>query len=252
MDLSGKNVIITGGTHGIGEAILRRFSAAGANILFTYKDSVTKAAELCEILNNETTSVTALQCDMSDIHCCEKIIEHSEKTLGTVNILVNNVGILTRDAFINIDEKTYDRVLETNLKIPFFLTQSLAKHMIKNNINGSIINVSSLSARLCRSRVAHYQVAKAGMENLTKSAAYELAEYGIRVNGICPGLTATNANKQQWEEEPELWKQRSENIPLGRTGLPQDHAGAALYLVSDEASWVTGITLVIDGGMALY
>ncbi|MEX0446269.1 SDR family NAD(P)-dependent oxidoreductase [Xenorhabdus sp. SGI246] len=252
MNLSGKKVIVTGGSHGIGEAIVRRFSIAGADVLFTYKDSVAKAAELCDILSSEKGKVTSLQCDMSDISCCKEILQHSEKTLGKVNTLVNNVGTLTRDTFLIIDEEKYDQVLDTNLKIPFFLTQLVAKRMIEHDIFGNIINVSSLSSRLCRSRVAHYQIAKAGMENLTKSAAYELAEHGIRVNGICPGLTATKANQEQWENQPELWQQRAANIPLKRTGLPQDHAGAALYLASDEASWVTGVTLVIDGGMSLY
>lgn len=252
MNLKNKVAIVTGGSHGIGEAIVKRFSSAGANVLFTYKNSKEKAEEIIAGSLQEHGKIVAMQCDMSDVSCCNDIIERCIDEFGNTDILVNNVGILTRDSFMTINEDDYDRVLNTTLKVPFFLTQSVARRMITEETRGSIINISSLSARICRSRVAHYQIAKAGMENLTKSAAFELAEYGIRVNGICPGLTATNANREQWESQPVLWKNRAENIPLGRTGIPQDHAGAALFLASDEAAWVTGTTITIDGGMALY
>lgn len=114
------------------------------------------------------------------------------------------------------------------------------------------VNVSLLSARLCRSVVAHYQVSKAGLEALTRSAAFELGPHGIRVNAVVPGLTATSANKDQWERNPQRWARRSAGMPLGRVGNAQDHAGAAVYFASNASSGVTGACLVIDGGMSTF
>lgn len=252
MLFTGKSVVITGGTHGIGEAMVKRFAKEGANILFTYKSDTSKAQEMSKTLSTPRSRVIGYQCDITDLSTCHTLMAMVREVFGKLDILINNVAALTRNNFLSIDEKTYDYVMDVNLKAPFFMIQSAAKLMIQSNIKGSIINISSLSALRCRSKVTHYQISKAGLENLTKSAAYELAEYGIRVNSICPGLTATKANRDQWSGNPELWQERAKHIPLNRTGVAEDHAGAALFLASDDSAWVTGTSIVIDGGMALF
>jgi NAD(P)-dependent dehydrogenase (short-subunit alcohol dehydrogenase family) len=123
--------------------------------------------------------------------------------------------------------------------------------MVARDSGGSIINVTSISAERAYPNLSHYQCAKAGQTMLTRGMALELAPHGIRVNSISPGLTATDINRQQREEQPEVWRQRASRVPLGRTGTPEDHAGAAVFLASDDAAWVTGTTIVVDGGQTV-
>ena len=170
------------------------------------------------------------------------------KSLGSIDILVNNVGVTTRTAFTETTSEQFDFVFSNNLKFPFFLSQRVVKHQLDRKIEGSIINISSVSAYKAISKMAHYQCSKAGLSMLTKSLAYELAPHRIRVNTISPGLTATQGNRNQWEGDPELWRHRGKDIPLGRAGVAADHAGAAVFLASDESSWMTGGDIVIDGG----
>jgi len=248
--LQGKCALVTGGANGIGRAIVSAFARNGARVLFNYRRQDADADALCALLRQEGCTVDAYQCDLAESGAVDRLFEYAESKLGNIHILTNNIGTLTRTSFLEITAEDYDKVLDVNLKAPFFLTQRVASHMIRLSIQGSIVNVSSLSSRRARSAVAHYQVSKAGLEALTRSAAFELGPYGIRVNTICPGLTATAANREQWHDQPEVWNQRSAGIPLKRTGVADDHAGAAVYFASDVSSWVTGACLVIDGGMA--
>lgn len=141
--------------------------------------------------------------------------------------------------------------MAVNLRFPFFATQAYAARMRGAGIGGSIINISSISATKAISAMAHYQCSKAGLVLLTRSTAYELAPFNIRVNTISPGLTATKANANQWRDKPDLWRERGKDIPLGRPGRPEDLAGAAVFLASDESAWMTGGELVVDGGEAV-
>ncbi len=246
--LEGKRAVVTGGSNGIGRAITEAFVDAGATVLFTAYSDTGSAEELVERKRAQEASIGVVQLDAGERESVDVLHEAAISFLGGVDILVNNAATMTRSLFLDISEEEYDRIMEVNLRFPFFVTQRFARHMIDSGISGSIINVSSISDSSAVSKMAHYQCSKAGLTMLTRGAAYELAGQGIRVNTIAPGLTATNANRNQWQEDPDLWRQRSQNIPMGRPGVAADHAGAAVFLASDESSWMTGATLVIDGG----
>ena len=248
--LKSKNVLITGGNSGIGQAIALSYAKEGANVIITYNTDQSTADATLTKMARYGVRAKAIQINLSKTDCYDSLLEESLNFFKQIDVLVNNVGVLTRTSFVDIAPEQFDYVLTTNLRAPFFLTQKIAKHMIKENIKGSIINVSSLSSESAVSRVAHYQCSKAALAMLTKSAAYELAPHQIRVNTLSPGLTATKGNRNQWELNPEVWKERSQHIPLERTGTPEDHAAAAIFLASDESSWVTGINIIIDGGQS--
>ena len=246
--LRGKKAVVIGGSNGIGSAIVSAFAKEGADVLFScFKDSragqvlVDQAAEF-------ENRLRFISLDAGDISQVTTVYDAALDHLGQVDILVNNAAVIDRTGFLEIKLEAYRRILDVNLQFPFFVCQRFAQHMVAQGIKGSIINISSLSASKAVSRMAHYQCSKAGLSMLTKSAAYELAPHGIRVNTISPGLTASEANRDQWEGNPELWRERGKDIPMGRAGRPTDHAGAAVFLASDESSWITGAELNIDGG----
>lgn len=138
-----------------------------------------------------------------------------------------------------------------NVRAPFILMQEIATHMKENHIGGSILNISSISAEITTPGLMHYECSKAALNALTRSAASELATYSIRVNGIAPGLVETNINEIQRKDDPDAWIQRSSKIPLGKAGLPDDIASLAIFLISEEAAWITGSIIAVDGGMGV-
>ncbi len=264
--LAGKRAVVTGGANGIGAGIVEAFVREGARVFFTSRsdeeasrDLQTKisALDLAKDLGGENASSDENEAktefallDNADFESVQSLLDSSIKFLGSIDILVNNAATMSRTLFLDLSREEYERIMDVNLRFPFFATQSFAKHMISKGKGGSIINISSVSSYRAVSKMAHYQSSKAGLSMLTKSAAYELGEHSIRVNTISPGLTATKANRNQWEGDPELWAQRSGGIPLGRPGIAQDHASAAVFLASDESVWMSGGDLVIDGGWA--
>jgi NAD(P)-dependent dehydrogenase (short-subunit alcohol dehydrogenase family) len=248
MRLKDKNAIVTGASHGIGRAIALAFAGEGANLFVTFKSDEAAARDLVRELEHRGSQAHAERIDCTSVQSAGALVDAAERFLGRIDVLVNNVGVTTRTPFMDVTMDEYNYVLDVNLKFPFFLSQRVARHMVAHEIRGSIINVSSISAYKAISKMAHYQCSKAGLSMLTKSIAYELAPLGIRANTLSPGLTATNGNRNQWHDDPELWRERGKDIPLGRAGLPTDHAAAAILLASDEASWLTGCDLVIDGG----
>ena len=247
--LNTKKAVVTGGSNGIGRAVVERFLQEGADVFFTTLNDISKAQEVVD--GHPKGRVGYMQMNASEYDNVSRLFEEAVAFLGSIDILVNNAASITRTGFLDLTFEEYEFVMNTNSRFPFFATQVFAKHMVERGIQGSIINISSVSSFSAISKMAHYQCSKASLTMLSKSAAYELAPYGIRVNTISPGLTASKANRNQWEGNPDLWAERSQGIPLGRTGVPQDHAGAAVFLSSDEASWVTGIDLIIDGGRSV-
>ncbi|MGH2561044.1 MAG: SDR family NAD(P)-dependent oxidoreductase, partial [Thermomicrobiales bacterium] len=171
--------------------------------------------------------------------------------LGRIDVLVNGAGMLTRSPVLDLPVEDFDRVLAVGLKGPFLLSQAVARQMVARKEGGCIINITSISAERAFPQLVHYQCAKAALAMLTKGMALELAPHGIRVNAIAPGLTATDMNRAHWHDQPEIWQQRAARIPLGRAGTPTDHAGAAVFLASAAADWITGTTIMIDGGQTV-
>ena len=251
MRLAGKKAIVTGGSRGIGRAIALGFAREGADLVVTYAhDEAAASAVVDQILALGRVGL-AVRADLAVREEIAALVERAVAALGRVDVLVNNAGLLTRRPFLEVPPEELDRVIDVDLKGPFLLGQAVARQMVRQGGGGSIINITSISAARASPGLAHYQCAKAGVFMLTRGMALELAPYGIRVNAIAPGLTATDINRQQREEQPEVWRQRAARIPLGRAGVPEDHVGAAVFLASDESSWVTGATLVIDGGQTV-
>jgi len=246
--LKGKNAIVTGASHGIGRGIALAFASEGAQLVVTYRSDEGAARQLVDEIESHGVRAHAERVDGTEVRNADLLVDAAERQLGRIDVLVNNIGVTTRTRFLDVTLEDYRYVLDVNLMFPFFLSQRVARHMLEREVRGSIINVSSISAHKAISEMAHYQCSKAGLSMLTKSIAYELAPRGIRVNTLSPGLTATRGNRNQWRDDPELWRERGKDIPLGRAGLPADHAAVAVLLASDEASWMTGSDVVVDGG----
>jgi NAD(P)-dependent dehydrogenase (short-subunit alcohol dehydrogenase family) len=246
--LAGKTALLTGGSNGIGAAIAHAYAVAGASVVFTYRRASESAAQVAAGMAALGAPVRAIQADLEQPEAIDLLWQEALSLTGQIDVLVNNAGTITRSEFLQVTQGELDRVMAVNFYAPWNLSRKLAEHLIGRKAPGSILNISSVSAHFARSRMPHYQCSKAALNMLTKSIAYELAPHGIRANAISAGLTRTNANRDQWEGKPELWRERASRIPLGRPGVPQDYAGLAVFLASDEASWITGADIMVDGG----
>lgn len=248
----GKKVLVTGGSRGIGRAISIAFAKEGADVLISYCKSKQEAIETVSEIHRNGNYASCLQIDLSNRNETHKFIDRAMIELGHIDVLINNAGALTRHTFLDVPEKELERIIEINLLAPFILTQNVAKEMIKHEIKGSIINIGSISSEKASYSLPHYEMAKAGLLMMTKSASLALGPYGIRVNSIQPGLTETDINNDLRKDGKSNWKGKIESIPLGRVGKPQDHIGAVLFLASDESSWMTGASMIIDGGRSVH
>jgi len=250
--LNGKVAIVTGGTRGIGGAISEIFLKHGGKVVSTYLSDSKQAENFSAHLDNFEKNLLTVKADITESSGRELIFKECLKHFGRLDILVNNAGVLTRSAIIDMPEKDFDRVLKTNLTAPYWLIQSFAKLLISKKTPGVIINISSIDAFRATGCMSHYEVSKAGLSMLTKSAATELAKYNIRVNAISPGLTQTDINQSQWKDQKEVWQERIDPIPMKRAAKPEDIANMAIFLASDAASYTTGADFVVDGGLTNY
>lgn len=249
LKLLNKRALVTGGSSGIGQAIVLAYAKEGAMVIFSYQKNEQGAAETVAQVEALGGKARAIHANMADLTAVHLLLEESVNWLGGVDILVNNAGTLSRHAdFLEIPVEEFDRIYEVNLRASFFLTQQIAKQMKQQNTGGSIIHISSMSAEVITPGLTHYECSKAAMNALTRGAASALAQYNIRVNAIAPGLVATNINKEQREQHPQAWERRSLRVPLGRVGQPEDIAAIALMLASKEAEWMTGAVVAVDGG----
>ena len=245
--LSGKRALITGASAGIGRAIAEAFIAEGADVFITARTDEAGARAVTALAEPRGQRASYILMDAAS-SSADVLFEKACAAIGPIDILVNNPAFITRSPFLELSGDEYERTFAVNLRFPFFATQRFAKDCIARKQGGSIINISSVSAFKAVSRMSAYQASKAALSMLTRSCAVELAPYGIRVNTISPGLTATSGNANQWRDTPEIWQNRKKEIPMQRAGIPSDMAGAAILLASDESSWMTGADLVIDGG----
>lgn len=250
--LTGMKALITGGSSGIGRAIALAFAKAGSDIVISYHNNEAGAIEVIQSVHELGRKAVAFQADMAQATHLEKLLKQAINTLGEINILVNNAGTLTRHKnFMDIPLEDLDHIIQVNLKAPFFLTQITSNYMINKNIKGSIVNISSMSAEIITPGLTHYECSKAALHMLTRASASALAQYGIRVNAIAPGLVETNINRSQREKDPQAWQKRALNIPLKRVGCPEDIANVAVILASKESDWMTGSIIPIDGGIGV-
>ena len=247
MTLAGKVALVTGGSRGIGKAIVLALAGAGADVAINYAGNIAAAQEVASEVEAMGRKAVLVQGDVADTTVAAGIIEKVVTELGKIDILVNNAGI-TRDALlVRMEEEDWDAVLTTNLKGVFNCTKAAVKYMMKQK-SGKIVNISSVVGVTGNASQANYAAAKAGCIGFTKSVAKELGSRGINVNAIAPGLIATDMTKDLPEK---VIKEMESGIPLKRVGEPKDVANAVLFLVSEEAAYITGQTLNVDGGMVM-
>lgn len=256
-DLSGKSAIITGGGMGIGKAIALRLVEAGAAAVIADIDNEAAEHTVKEIEESGGQAV-AVRADARQASDAARVMEVAA-SLGGPDILVNNAGIYPMMPVLNISEDLWDRVLDTNLKGAFLYSQAAARAMIESGHGGNIINLASIDAFKPNGSVAHYNASKGGLLMLTKALALELAPHGIRVNAVAPGgvvTPGTEAIRQGLSQsmgvpEEAILQGYAARVPLGRMGEPDDVAKVVLFLASGAAEYVTGETIVIDGGYLL-
>jgi glucose 1-dehydrogenase len=260
-----KVAVVTGSSRGIGKAIAKEFAKNGYAVVLNSRDEqdLSRAAQdIAKEIGNNNNVISYIPGDVSQEHVCTSLIEEAVKKFGRLDVLVNNAGISGVPKKINeLSTNDWDYVIDVNLKGAFLCTREALKRMIqdnndtssinaKKNNNYSIINISSVHESIPQPDAAPYAASKGGMEMLTKNTAMEVADKGIRVNGIAPGAIATDMNKDLLEDEQKK-KEEEQRIPLKRIGQPEEIAKVAIFLASDNASYITGTTIYADGGLTL-
>jgi glucose 1-dehydrogenase len=257
---NGKVAVITGSSKGIGKAIAMEFAKSGYSVVLNARteEELKQSADDISKSIKDSNRVISIPGDISQEHVCVSLIESAVKQFGRIDVMVNNAGISGESKKIHeLTEKDWDEVIDVNLKGTFLCTREAVRNMINNKSSGqgrtdnySIINISSVHEQTPHPQSAQYAASKGGMELLTKTTALELADKGIRVNGIAPGAIATDMNKELLENLQKKEK-KEQQIPVHRIGKPEEIAKVALFLASDDASYVVGTTIYADGGLTL-
>ena len=248
-DLSGKVAIVTGGNQGIGFGIAKGLASVGATVVIANRRA-TEGQNAAESLKKEGLNAVAIPTDVSRMSSVASLVSKVVSDFGKIDILVNNAAVIVRKPIEDFTEEEWDQIMNTNLRGLFLCCQLVGREMIKKK-KGKIINISSVLSQIVQPGRSVYAVAKAGVSHLTRALALEWGKYNINVNAIGPGLTITPLNKKYFEENPEDLKNLVASIPKGREAYPQDYAGAAIFLASDASDYITGQTLLVDGGMSL-
>ncbi|WMT51093.1 MAG: L-rhamnose 1-dehydrogenase [Ferroplasma sp.] len=248
MDFRNKNAVVTGGSRGIGSAIATALADRGANVIITYASNDIAAEETLNYIRGKGVTGEKYKIDQSNMEELDGLIKYIKTKFSTVDILVNNAGICPFRDFFDIDMKLFDMVWKVNVESHFFITQEISKMMIEAGTRGRILFISSISAIVGGKYQAHYTTTKSAMNGLMHSLAIVLGEHGIMVNSLEPGTIVTDINREDLSnlEKKSYMEKR---IPLGRLGTPSDIATPALFLVSDENTYVNGSELLVDGGM---
>jgi len=245
MLFKGQAAIVTGGTRGIGRAIALMLAAEGADVAFTYLKSAKEADELAKEIEGLGRKVLALQIDVRDFQRSKELIEKVKLSFGRLDILVNNAGITKDKALMLMAKEDWQDVIDTNLSGTFNVTRNAIVTFLKQK-SGNIVNITSVSGIAGMSRQVNYASSKAGIIGFTKSLAKEVAGLGVRVNAVAPGFVDTDMVSGLKEE---YRNQLTATIPLSRFGKVSDVAGAVKFLLSEAASYITGQTIVVDGGL---
>jgi glucose 1-dehydrogenase len=246
--LTGKVAAVTGGDQGIGRAIAERLAQEGADVAICYRKNKDGANEVVSRITAAKRRAAAFQADVGKVSDGQRFIEEAVAALGKVDILVNNAGLEKRADFWDVTEEDFDAVLNVNLKGMFFITQAVVRHLQQTGRPGKIINISSVHEELPFPHFASYCASKGGIKMLTRNPSIELAPSRITINSIAPGAIETPINTKLLNDPVKL-KELLENIPLGRLGKPEDVAGLASFLASEETDYVTGTTFFVDGGL---
>jgi glucose 1-dehydrogenase len=256
--LDGRNVLVTGGSSGIGQAIAVRFAEYGSNVAINYLRRPEEAAETEEQVNacvakvqREGVRDVLVGADVSHEDDVVRMVGEAVDQLGGIDVLVNNAGIQISRPSHGLSSDDFDKVLAVNLRGAFMCAREAIRHWLDEDKPGSIVNVSSVHQLIPKPDYLGYSVSKGGMQNLTRTLALEYAGRGVRVNGVGPGATITPINRA-WVEDPEKRAQVEEHIPMRRAGTADEMAGVTAFLASDDAAYITGQTLFVDGGLTLF
>ncbi len=245
--LSGKVAVVTGASRGIGRAIAMKLAEAGACVVINYNGSADKAEAVRKEIEEKGGKASVCQCNVSDFGACEKFIQDVIAEHGRLDILVNNAGITRDGLLMKMTEEDFDAVLDTNLKGTFNCIRFASRQMLKQR-SGRIINMSSVSGVMGNAGQANYSASKAGVIGLTKATARELASRHITVNAIAPGFIETEMTEVLSDSVKE---EAVKQIPLGSFGKTEDIANLAVFLASEQANYITGQVINVDGGMAM-
>jgi glucose 1-dehydrogenase len=248
--LSGKVAIVTGSSSGIGQSIAIRLAVEGANIVVDYRNHPEGAEETRKQVEAAGSKAITLQADVSRLEDTQKLVDQAWQQLGSCDILVNNAGIEKGADFWDVTEEDYDEVLNINLKGAFFLSQAFVRRLRDSKRPGRIINISSVHEDMAFPHFSTYCASKGALRMLTRNLAVELGPLGITINNIAPGAIMTPMNESLLEDKPRL-AALLKNIPLARLGKPEEVAGLAAFLASEEASYITGSTYFLDGGLTV-
>ena len=247
IDLSGKAALVTGGSRGIGKAIGLRLARQGADVAFSYRGNADAAKATADEIGSIGTKALAIQGDVKDPASADTVVKAVLEAFGKVDILVNNAGVTRDDLIMRMTEDAWREVLETNLFGAFWMTKAVTRPMLKARA-GRIVNITSVSGQAGQMGQANYSSAKAGLIGLTKATARELASRGITVNAVAPGFVLTELTQDLPEA---LQAEITSRTPLGRFGTTEEVADAVAFLVSDEAGYITGQVLAVDGGLVM-
>lgn len=245
--LENKRAIVTGGTRGIGKAIVLELASQGCNVVFTYSSSSEAAAKIEAMSASLGVKLIGIQADAAKFLEAEKTINFSLEKLGGLDILVNNAGITRDNLILRMKEEDFDEVIAANLKSVFNYSKLSIKLMMSQKY-GKIINISSVVALIGNAGQANYVASKAGIIGLTKSLAREFASRNITVNAVAPGYVSTDMTEKLNDKQKEVLLNQ---IPLGKIASPEDIAKAVVFLSSSDADYITGQTLVVDGGLTM-
>lgn len=246
--LSGRAALVTGASSGLGRHFALTLARQGTHVAVA-----ARRMEMLESLAGEIEKAgcraVPIQLDVTDPDSVRLAVEQAEAALGPIGILVNNSGVAPADSALDVDEATWDRVMDTNLKGAWIMAQEAARHMIRAETGGSIVNIASVLSIRVQKGTAPYAVSKAGVLQMTKALAIEWARYGIRVNAIAPGYIETDISRAFMQSD--AGQRMVKSIPQRRFGQPEDLDGALLFLASDASAYVTGILIPVDGGHTL-
>lgn len=241
-----KIAVVTGGANGIGEAMVKRLVDEGAQVaIFDIEDDTMKEKF------GSNPAVLCVHCDVSVKDEVVKAVDETIDHFGQIDVLFANAGIIGRANLLECTEEDWRRVVDVNLNGVFFVNQAVLKHMVENEIKGAVVNTSSVASAVVSPNTGAYAASKAGVAQFTKFAALEMAPYGIRVNAFGPGTSMTRITEGT-RFDPERNAKFLASIPMGRYGEPEEAAAAALFLASDDASYITGSLLLEEGGFSLF
>jgi NAD(P)-dependent dehydrogenase (short-subunit alcohol dehydrogenase family) len=247
-----KVVIVTGASSGIGKEVTLSLLQKGAKVA-----ACSRNEERLESIKNSHAvpegDILTISCDVSRASEVRSLVNAAVNRFGGIHCLINNAGQYPSTPFLELSEEEWEQVIGTNLKGPFLCSKAVAEVMIAKGVKGQIVNISSTASLIARPGVAHYASSKAGLNMLTKVLALELAPHGIRVNGVLPGLIATEGVQAQLRNDGAMAEHQTKlaRIPLGHEGTPRDIANMVLHILSEESSYLTGSLLIVDGGYSL-